>query len=77
MHARQDDDEGGCNTDGMTDDVLTFKPNPGIDCSQSVVRTLFIGDPSTGRRHGRHGIYLDQSHRRQRDCRQDAGHLRQ
>jgi hypothetical protein len=47
---------------GPEDDAIVFCPNPAIDCSQSVVRNIFIGDPSTGLRQGRHGVYLDTTH---------------
>ena len=42
-----------------SDHVIHCEPSPFIDCSQTEIRNLFIGDPTTGTRRGGYGIYLD------------------
>ena len=44
---------------GPDDDTILYKPSPLIDCSQAVIRNLFLGNPNNGLRRGRYGIHLD------------------
>lgn len=44
---------------GALTSCIQYAPSPSIDCSQSSIRHLFIGDPNTGLRSGRYGIFID------------------
>lgn len=39
--------------------TIAFVPSPLVDCSQSRICDMFIGDPNTGTRNGYYGIFLD------------------
>lgn len=42
-----------------TDDIIHIVPNPATNPAHTVIRDMFIGNPETGSRTGRHGIYVN------------------